>query len=159
MRGLNDVGIIQALNEFVLSGKPFLGICLGMQMILEYSEEFGFHKGLGYISGVVKEIPRDSSSKHARKIPHIGWSAVLYPTTDHEWNNSILSGFAEGDYFYFLHSFMAVPQNELNLLAQCEYEGIRITAAIQKENITGLQFHPEKSGNSGLRILKRFVCD
>ncbi len=159
MRGLNKTGVIPAINEFILIGKPFLGICLGMQMLLEYSYEFGSHKGLGYIPGVVKEIPQRENGIHVRKTPHIGWNALFYPKHNHGWNNSILNGLIEGEYFYFLHSFMVDVQSSSDLLAECDYEGIKITAAIKKENITGLQFHPEKSGKCGLRILKSFVYD
>jgi imidazole glycerol-phosphate synthase subunit HisH len=159
MKGLNDSGVIPAINEFVKSGKSLLGICLGMQMLMESSEEFGFHKGLGYIPGIVQAIPPENNKTNLRKIPHIGWSALRYPQSRLDWNNTILKKTLEGDFFYFVHSFMAITQTEVNLLAQCEYEGMGITAAIQNENITGLQFHPEKSGESGLKILKSFIND
>lgn len=159
MKGLNGTGVVPSINEFVLTGKPLLGICLGMQMLLDQSEEHGSHKGLGLIPGVVKAIPQQEGGVHARKTPHIGWSDLLYPANIHDWRDSILADTTEGEYFYFVHSFMAAPQDETNLFAQCEDEGLRITAAIRKENITGLQFHPEKSGECGLRILERFVRD
>jgi imidazole glycerol-phosphate synthase subunit HisH len=156
MKGLNDTGVVPAINEFVQTGKSLLGICLGMQMLLDQSEENGLHKGLGFIPGVVKAIPQQEDGTHVRKIPHVGWSSILYP--DHcNWKTSILSGTHEGEYFYFVHSYMTVPHNSVNLLAQCEYENMRITAGIQRDNITGLQFHPEKSGESGLKILEKFV--
>ena len=158
MKGLEDAGVIPAINEFTQAGKPLLGICLGMQMLLDKSEEHGEHMGLGYIPGIVKAIPQQEGGIHVRKTPHIGWSALLYPEYNNDWNKSILSSTNEDKYVYFVHSYMAVPDNNVNLLAQCEYEGMRITAAVQKDNVTGLQFHPEKSGENGLRILKTFVA-
>ena len=158
MKGLNDAGVIPAINEFTQAGKPLLGICLGMQMFLDKSEEHGEHMGLGYIPGIVTAIPQQEGGIHVRKTPHIGWSALLYPEYNNDWNKSILSSTNEDKYVYFVHSYMAVPDNNVNLLAQCEYEGMRITAAVQKDNVTGLQFHPEKSGEIGLRILETFVA-
>jgi len=157
MKGLGDAGLIPAIKEFVQTGRPLLGICLGMQMLLDKSEEHGLHQGLGFIPGVVKEIPRQDGESKVRKIPHIGWSALRYQEQQKLGKASILSSTKEGEYFYFVHSYMSVPDEASNVLAQCEYEGLRITAAIQRDNITGLQFHPEKSCESGLGILKQFV--
>ncbi len=157
MNGLREAGVIQAIDEFAQSGKPLLGICLGMQMLLDRSNEHGSHEGLGYIPGVVNEVPHHREGVPVRKIPHIGWSALIHPAHRPDWSDSILGDINVGDYFYFVHSYMAAPDDSKDILAQCEYEGYRITAAIQRANITGLQFHPEKSGELGLRILERFV--
>jgi glutamine amidotransferase len=156
MKGLGDAGVIPAIEEFVQKGGPLLGICLGMQMLLDKSEEHGLHQGLGFIPGEVVEIPRNGSNG-TRKIPHIGWSALRRPELRGNWNTTILQDTDEGGYFYFVHSYMAIPARNTDLLAHCEYEGVKITAAVQHENITGLQFHPEKSGESGLKILRQFV--
>ncbi len=126
MKGLNDTGVIPAIREFVQSGKPLLGICLGMQMLLDRSEEHGLHKGLGLIPGIVKAVPQLEGNAIVRKIPHIGWSALLSPPHSDDWRNSILGDTVEGEYFYFVHSFMAAPENDADLLAQCEDEGLRI---------------------------------
>jgi len=158
MRGIVSSGINEALNAFVQSGKPFMGICLGMQMLMESSTEHGVHKGLAYIPGSVQEIPYVENEKCVRKIPHIGWSELLHPVKrGASWDETLLSGIKENDFFYFIHSYMAVPAAEEFLLAQCEYEGLRITAAVKKDNVTGFQFHPEKSGELGLKILHQFV--
>lgn len=156
MHGLKKNGFVDAIYKFVETGNPLLGICLGMQMFLDESEEHGKHQGLGLIPGVVKKIPENDQDKFKRKIPHIGWTA-LYPYKNKEWQDSYLEEIIQGEYFYFVHSYMSVPDEASNVLAQCEYEGLRITAAIQRDNITGLQFHPEKSCESGLGILKQFV--
>lgn len=159
MKGLEEAGLITAIYEFVKSGNPLLGICLGMQMLLEHSEEHGSHQGLGLIQGSVKAIPQYESDKFVRKTPHIGWSSLKLLTHEHDRNGTCLRNTSLDESFYFVHSFMAVPDNSKDLLAQCEYEDLLITAAVRSENLTGLQFHPEKSGESGLKILQSFVSD
>ncbi len=156
MKGLKQSGLDDAICQFCNKGNPLLGICLGMQMLLQQSEEFGIHRGLGLIDGEVKKIPQTEDGAFKRKIPHIGWGALKRPQQQ-LWNSSCLKEIEEGEFFYFVHSFMAVPTNPENRLAHCIYEGLSVTAAIQKENITGVQFHPEKSGEAGLKILKQFV--
>jgi glutamine amidotransferase len=108
------------------------------------------------IDGTVNKIPQTESGSFKRKTPHIGWSALKKPRQQ-DWSNSCLEGIEEGEFFYFVHSFMAVPTNPEDRLAHCIYEDLPVTAAIQKDNITGLQFHPEKSGEAGLKILKQFI--
>lgn len=158
MAGLRKAGLIEPINEFVRTGKPFLGICLGMQMLMEVSEERGLHKGLGFIPGSVVEIPSAQDGKVIRKIPHIGWNELILPTYGRAtWKETLLEEIKQKESFYFVHSFMAVPQKDEHLLARCEYEGMKITAAIKKDNVTGLQFHPEKSGEKGLQILEKFI--
>ena len=157
MHGLRENGVLEALSEFVATGKPLLGICLGMQMLFDRSEEFGDHQGLGFIPGVVKKIPSLDDQERIRKLPNVGWLPLQKPVGRSGWNGSILENVHEGDFFYFVHSYMAVPVNQNLMLAQCEYYGVKITAAVQHENITGLQFHPEKSGKYGLNLIKSFV--
>ncbi len=159
MRGLHESGMIPAISEFVETGKPLLGICLGMQMLLNQSEEHGLHAGLGFIPGEVKQIPNKINDSGIRKIPHIGWAALENKTGQSAWDSTVLKDINLGDYFYFVHSFMAVVKNDMDVLARCEYEGLKVTAAIQKENVIGLQFHPEKSGVFGLKILNAFIHD
>jgi imidazole glycerol-phosphate synthase subunit HisH len=156
MSGLKSACLIDSINDFVRTGKQLLGICLGMQMLLEQSEEHGVHKGLGLISGCVKKIPENSDEAFIRKIPHIGWTEVQQPENQ-EWYGSCLEDIKKGEYFYFVHSFMAVPEKRDHLLALCEDEGLLVTAAVKRDNVTGLQFHPEKSGEAGLKVLSKFV--
>jgi imidazole glycerol-phosphate synthase subunit HisH len=156
MNGLKDLNLVEAIHDFVKTGNSLLGICLGMQMFLDYSEENGNHKGLGLISGGVKKIPVGDSKENSRKIPHIGWAALQKPQKIH-WNDSCLEKIQTGGFFYFVHSYMAVTENKEDLLAQCEDEGLLVAAAIKKDNVTGLQFHPEKSGEIGLRVLNKFI--
>jgi glutamine amidotransferase len=156
MTGLKDFELMTAIDDFVKSGNPLLGICLGMQMLLGKSEEHGLHQGLGLIPGSVVKIPECDKGKFSRKIPHIGWTRIQ-TNNEQSWHDSCLENIKVGDYFYFVHSFMAIPDNNKNILAICEDENTSVVAAIKKDNITGLQFHPEKSGKSGLDILRKFV--
>jgi len=165
MVGLSELGLIQPIREYAKTGRPLLGICLGMQMLLDSGEEFGIHEGLGLIPGTVRPIPSTGSDGQAHKIPHIGWNALLKPKTrkpeTSSWADSILEEIEEEQRAYFVHSFTAVPTQEEHRLADCDYNGQRISAAVQSGNIYGTQFHPEKSGPVGLKILKNFlaICD
>jgi len=149
--------VMDAIFAFVNTGKPLLGICLGMQMFLDTSEEHGEYAGLGLIGGHVKAIPQSENGQLKRKIPHIGWTNLTTHDGYAEWGNTCLSQVQSDDYFYFVHSYMAQPSNSEHYLAVSDYEGLEITAAIHKENVTGLQFHPEKSGEAGLRVLSGFL--
>lgn len=156
--GMNELvkrGLVDMLGDYIQTGKPFLGICLGMQMLFDESDEHGVHKGLGYIPGRVVHIPQDGNN--IRKIPHIGWSAISKPTPSLSWDMTILNSLEDKEYFYFVHSYMAVAESKDQVLAECEYENLKITAAVKKDNITGCQFHPEKSGPAGLAILDTFI--
>jgi glutamine amidotransferase len=159
--GMNELikrDFVSLLSEIAAKGTPILGICLGMQFLLDKSEEFGTTDGLGLIPGTVKAIPSMAHDNQKLKIPHIGWSNIIKPEQKSlEWSGSILEGVNESDALYFVHSFMAQPDNPNHLLAGCLYGGNFIPAVIQSENITGCQFHPEKSGKVGLEILKNFL--
>lgn len=157
MQGLRESGMLEALSEFVGTGKPLLGICLGMQMLFDRSEEFGNHQGLGFVPGVVKNVRNCEGQERIRKLPNVGWCQLQIPIGGFGWNGSILENTYEGSFFYFVHSYMAVPASEHMILAQCEYYGVKVTAAVQHENFIGLQFHPEKSGSQGLNLLKKFI--
>jgi len=141
---LKDIGMDRAIVEFAKSGKYLLGVCLGMQLLFEKSEEFGEHKGLSLLNGEVKRFPKSDL-----KIPHMGWNRVFPKHT-----NSLFRDL-DNPYLYFVHSYY-VETTEENILATTQY-GITFTSAIEKENIFGLQPHPEKSHNSGLKILKNFI--
>ena len=159
MSGLMQRGLDQAVCEFVKKGNPLLGICLGMQMLLQSSEEYGVHQGLGLIGGDVRPIPQNDETGFKRKIPHIGWCALKYPSFLSGKELGCLQDIEEGEFFYFVHSFMVMPSEKLHRIAHCVYEGIQIAAVIRRDNITGLQFHPEKSGVAGLKILGRFLSE
>lgn len=156
METLAASGMDQALRDFASTGRPFLGICLGMQMMLETSAEFGAHRGLGLIAGRVEEIPRTDVLGHAHKVPHVGWGSITPPAPG-RWTDTLLVETAPGTEFYFVHSFEALPAHEAHRLAVVDYNGRSLTAAIRRENLTGFQFHPEKSGPAGLLVLAGFL--
>ena len=151
-------GVRDAVREHAASGRPWLGICVGMQMMLDASEEFGEHAGLGLIPGRCAAIPRSTVSGEPHKIPHIGWNRLFVPVGRDGWYGTILEGIESSTAFYFVHSFNAEPGDEKFRLAETDYNGRRITAALQRDNLFGTQFHPEKSGPAGLRVLERFLA-
>jgi glutamine amidotransferase len=158
MSELTASGLDDTLKEVALMGKPILGICLGMQMLLEFSEEHSRHAGLGLVEGSVVEIPSETGEINKRKIPHVGWSALSGSRKPPQWKNSCLENLAEGTFCYFSHSFMALPANADDVIATINYEDICIVSALQHENVMGIQFHPELSGPAGLRILETFLA-
>ena len=146
---LHESGLAEIVISEAKSGKPLLGVCLGMQLLFEKSYEFGEHDGLGLLRGTVAPIgPRIPAGY---KIPHIGWNALKFPGNG---KSSLFKYIDEGDHVYFVHSFHAEGCEE-SIIASAEY-GADLTAAAAASNIFGTQFHPEKSGNVGLRILKAF---
>jgi glutamine amidotransferase len=159
MAGLNARGLAPAVRRYVESGRPFLGICVGMQMMFEGSEEFGWHEGLGLVAGKVRAIPPDGEDGRTHKIPHIGWTSlrVVNGGGDNAWRGNVLDGIGPKDSVYFVHSFTGWPDEEADRLADADYNGQRIAAAVRRGNAYGCQFHPEKSGRVGLRILENFL--
>ena len=157
MASLSNLGLVSAIQDFSLTGRPMLAICLGMQLLLDESEEFSKTKGLGIIEGVVTAIPNTDSAGEKQKIPHIGWNELHTRQSKETWQDSILSGLNSGDATYFVHSYMATPKNQESLLAYTPYGAIDVPAVITKNYITGCQFHPEKSGEVGLSILRNFM--
>lgn len=157
MKGLAVHGLTEIIKDKACDGTPLLGICLGMQMLFDESEEFGIHKGLGLIPGRVVRIPSEDTNGTSQKIPHISWNP-LYPTSGKsEFDDEILSGIRPGDECYFIHSYEAKPSSSDYCLAETEYGGRRICAVAKNGNVIGTQFHPEKSGEVGLNILKEFI--
>jgi glutamine amidotransferase len=154
MAGLRSRGLDDALREYVCTERPLLGICLGMQLLLSRSEEFGLHDGFGFIDGSVVAI----APAPTRKVPQVGWNELRCPANT-SWAHTVLRHTKEHTMMYFVHSFTAVPSNESDRLADVDYDGVRVSAAIKHNNITGLQFHPEKSGSDGLVIVQAFLQD
>lgn len=157
MQALKTLGLIQVIQELAEIGTPLLGICLGMQLLLEESSEFGKNKGLGLIPGEVIPIPHQSKVGHIQKIPHIGWSKLHPSSPSLNWEASLLKNVSPGEAVYFVHSYMALPEDLNSRVADCSYGGHSISAVIEKNNIYGCQFHPEKSGEVGLKILRSFI--
>ncbi|MBR5441885.1 MAG: imidazole glycerol phosphate synthase subunit HisH [Clostridia bacterium] len=144
---LRSTGLVDTIKEEAEKGKPFLGICLGMQLLFEKGYEYGVHDGLGFLKGNV--VPLEGKIPSELNVPHMGWNGL-----DFKCDSPIFKYINEGDFVYFVHSFYATDCDD-SVIATSEY-GIPVTAAVGKGNIYGCQFHPEKSGDVGLNILKAF---
>lgn len=156
MQGLRERGLIEPIRRYALSGRPLLGICLGMQMLASCSEEFGEHGGLDLIPGRVVPVPAHDVDGQRLKIPHIGWAELLPPQAG-SWKDTLFERVAPGTAVYLVHSYYMTPESAAHTLADCEYGGHRITAAVQSGRVVGCQFHPEKSGPAGIEILRAFL--
>jgi len=153
---LRQHDFVEPVIEHTRRQRPFLGICVGMQMMLDASMEFGRHDGLGLIPGKVDAIPTVGTDNRPHKVPHIGWTGLV-PDGRNDWDGTLLDGLDIGANVYFVHSYSAQPENSEDRLAAAQYNGQYICAAVQRGPMCGVQFHPEKSGPVGLRILRRFV--
>ena len=153
MDQLEGVGIDRAIKQAITKGASLLGICLGMQLLFDESEEFGVTKGLGLVPGRVLKIP--TTQEAGLKVPHIGWSRII-KSPNHP-KNVLMDGISDDEYMYFVHSYMGITNNPESTTSICKYGSVDICAAVQNENIYGVQFHPEKSGKMGLRLLNNFM--
>lgn len=157
MAGLRARGLDEAVLAFASTGRPLLGVCLGMQLLLEASSEFGQHAGLGLIAGRVDRLP--APTEPARyKIPNVGWCRLEPARGGVPWADSVFAAVKPGDFAYFVHSYAALPADSRHRLADIEFAGRPVSAAIAAGSITGCQFHPEKSGEVGLAMLRAFVA-
>lgn len=147
MNSMTEKGLVETVKQNALSGKPFLGICLGLQLLFEESEESPGVKGLGIFKGKIKKFPSDMGLK----IPHIGWNSLSI-----KQNDTIFKGIPENSYVYFVHSYYLHAEDEKDVATVTNY-GINFHSAVGKDNIFATQFHPEKSGDVGLQILKNFA--
>jgi glutamine amidotransferase len=145
MQHLTSRRLIPALKEAAGSGKPFLGICLGMQLLFDYSEEFGRHEGLGIFRGKVVPFPKQL------KVPHMGWNQLSFQN-----RQAYFRGVPEKAYMYFVHSFYCVPEDPKVVLATTEY-GLRFVSAVGRGPVCGIQFHPEKSQDTGLTVYRNLA--
>jgi len=146
-------GLAGPIKDYAASGRPMLGICVGMQMLFEGSEEFGRHAGLGIVRGWVRKLPQQPGLK----LPHIGWSPIA-PPSGQSWHGSILEGLPSGQEVYFVHSFAGCPEEPADRLAETPYGEARFCAVVRRGSVTGCQFHPEKSGEAGLSMIRRFLA-
>lgn len=153
MEGLKIRGLLEPVKNFAKAGKPILGICLGAQILLSRGYEFGDFEGLDLIAGKVVHFPE---LQNHEKIPEVGWNQIseAHPGG---WRGTILEEIPPGASVYFVHSYIPVPEHEKHVLAKSRYGGYEFCSAIKHENITGTQFHPEKSGSIGLAIIKNFI--
>lgn len=157
MNGLRERGLVDPLRAYAASGKPLLGICLGMQMLFSGSTEFGEQSGLNIIEGRIVPIEPKGAEGLPLKVPHIGWSELMPPKAGPSWGSSILKHLDGDAHCYFVHSFTAFPDDERHRLADTYYGSSQISAVVAKGNVYGCQFHPEKSGAVGLKIIDGFL--
>jgi len=151
MDNLREGGFIEPIRRHVESGKPFLGICLGLQLLFSESEEFGRHQGLGIIPGKVVRFPADLRvAGEELKVPHMGWNQIRL-----RQDAPLFRGVADGSAVYFVHSYYVIPDDPTVVAAVTDY-GIAFCSAIRRDNVMATQFHPEKSQQIGLRILRNF---
>lgn len=146
MFNLRHIGMLDAIRRVVKEGRPLLGICLGMQLLFSESEEHGRHVGLHLIPGKVRRFQGDF------KIPHMGWNDLTIRRPDHP----LVDGVKNGDFVYFVHSYYAEPQDPGVVVADTDYH-LRVPAIVAKDHVMGMQFHPEKSSDIGLRMLRNFA--
>ncbi len=159
MNQLNKKHLITPLLRYISDKKPFLGICVGMQVLATISEEFGIHKGLNLIPGKVIKFKKSKSIHNPYKIPQIGWNKLVKPKHVKTWKGTILEGISEGNWVYFIHSYIVIPNNKSYNLALTKYGDTIYSSIIMKENIVACQFHPEKSATIGLRIVENFISN
>jgi glutamine amidotransferase len=151
LRRLNLASVICKAAE---TGKPLVGICLGLQLLMEVSHEFGHHEGLGLIPGEVVRLEDPTEDGRVLKVPQVGWNRIAAPgmAGAGAWAGTLLEGVAEGEFMYFVHSFIVVPADHSVVLSNTRYGDIEFCSSVRKGNIFACQFHPERSGRKGLRV-------
>jgi len=147
MEKLEKYGLIQVIRDFIDTGKPFLGICLGLQLLFEGSDESPSVKGLSILDGYIHRIPNTDTLK----VPNIGWNSLTFPN-----EGKLFSDIEEGSFVYFVHSFYLKASDPSIVKAQIDY-GVKVDASVEKDNVFACQFHPEKSSEIGLKIIKNFL--
>src|SRR3990170_1765297 len=145
MRNLRERGMVEPVRRYIDSGRPFLGVCMGLQALLDVSEEGGEHRCLGVISGRVKRLPT------GLKVPHMGWNRVRQVRP-----HPIFDGIEDGAYFYFVHSYYPAPEDPSVVIGETDY-GLTFPSVVARDNLVATQFHPEKSGQAGLRLYANFL--
>ena len=158
MESIESLDLVNPIKEFINTGKPFMGICLGMQLLLTESKEFGVYKGLDVISGSVERfLPKNNTGKKV-KVPQTGWNRLAKPAEkNNSWNNSPLEGIEEGVFMYFVHSYYVVPKSQECILSYTDYEGVQYCSSLKQKNIFACQFHPERSSIQGLKIYENWA--
>lgn len=153
MKNLKRFGLLPIIKENIENGKPFMGVCLGLQLIFSESNEFGIHKGLNLIPGKVRKF---TGSKDV-KVPQIGWNRIHSRPNPSLWKKTPLKDTRDREFMYFVHSFYVIPDQKDMVLSETDYEGTTYCSAVSFENIFATQFHPEKSGKEGIKIYNSWL--
>jgi glutamine amidotransferase len=156
MLNLEKMGLVEPIKEFVNSGKPFLGICLGLQLLFSSSDEFDSSRGLDIIKGNVKRFKNSDEAGKVIKVPQIAWNTI-HKTKNSSWEGTPLFDVGDGKDMYFVHSFYVTPDDEQVILTETTYGGVKYASSILNKNIFACQFHPEKSAALGLKIYKNWA--
>ncbi len=158
MSNLEKLDLIVPIKDFIQADKPFLGVCLGMQLLFSESEEFGSSKGFGIIEGTVQKFPPNSAMGKQLKVPQIAWNQIYsHQSTSELWKTSPLKDVKNGEYMYFVHSFFGMPQSQENILTTTQYEDFEYCSGVVKGNVYAMQFHPEKSAQKGIGIYQNWM--
>jgi glutamine amidotransferase len=163
METLRKRDLVSALQEIASSEKPLVGICLGIQLLMTESHEFGLHKGLGIIEGPVVKLDAPREGERTLKVPHVGWNSIRRPaagseTVSNTWQGTLLEGLDDGEQLYFVHSFIVQPTDPDIVLSRTEYGGIEFCSSFRRNNIFACQFHPERSGSAGMSLYRNLAA-
>lgn len=159
MNNLKRLDLIEPIIDFINSGRPFVGICLGLQLLMSESEEFGVHKGLNVIAGSVEKFSHGSNNGRTIKVPQVGWNRIYKSDqllAESEMQDPY-SDVRDGEYMYFVHSFYAQPATDDVVMTTTNYEGTEYCSSLHRDNVFAFQFHPEKSGKEGIKIYQNLV--
>lgn len=156
MDTLRETNLLDSIFDFVKTGKPFFGICLGMQLMFTESDEFGTNKGFDFIKGKIVKFPERNAEGSIIRVPQIQWNQI-WQNKKEIWNASPLRNIEDGSYMQFVHSYYAVPEDTNTILSFSEYEGVRYASAVIKDNLVGMQYHPEKSADKGILIYQNWA--
>ena len=155
MNNLHQLDLVVPIKDFIGAGKPFMGVCLGLQLLFTESEEFGFNKGLNLMEGVIRKFPPVDTNGSVLKVPQIEWNQV-FETADNSWKKSPMASCKNGDFMYFVHSYFVQPASQESVLSTTHYGGYAYCSSVIRNNIFACQFHPEKSGMHGVEIYKNW---
>jgi imidazole glycerol-phosphate synthase subunit HisH len=156
MDNLKRLDFIEPIKEVIQAGIPFMGVCLGMQLLFSESEEFGSRKGLNVIEGTIRHFPKSAPHGERARVPQISWNRIKRPDAG-RWRDTPFETLTDGEFMYFVHSYYAEPLNKKDVLSETEYQGITYCSSVQNKNVFATQFHPEKSAAKGLSIYKNWA--
>lgn len=157
MSTLRRMDLVRVLRDIAETKTPLVGICLGLQLMMTESYEFGHHKGLGIIEGQVVGFDAPKEEERMLKVPHIGWNRICNPANGLPWSETLLDGIDDAEYMYFVHSFTVQPQNPNVVLSTSRYGHIEFCSCVKHHNVFACQFHPERSGPEGIKIYRNLA--